>query len=168
MQAFHFDPSTRAYAGQSPADPDQQRPGEWLYPAFSTNIAPPMYDGASHVAVFHSAPTENDPYAGTWHVEALPPVPVPVAPPAATPSSVAPPAAPPPLSEAVMPPELSQAEKVTLVRGQLLASCDWVVIRAMERGEPVPDKWVGYRQALRAVDAQEGYPDNITWPELPK
>ena len=32
----------------------------------------------------------------------------------------------------------------------------------------VPDDWRTYRQALRDVPAQSGFPDNITWPTEPE
>tara|TARA_R110000787_G_scaffold186342_1_gene297884 strand:+ start:1166 stop:1384 length:219 start_codon:yes stop_codon:yes gene_type:complete len=32
----------------------------------------------------------------------------------------------------------------------------------------VPDAWRTYRQALRDVPAQSGFPDNITWPTEPE
>lgn len=51
-------------------------------------------------------------------------------------------------------------------RDQLLAACDWVVFRAQERGEPVPQPWRAYRQALRDV-TQQSDPTAIVWPEPP-
>ena len=32
----------------------------------------------------------------------------------------------------------------------------------------VPEDWRTYRQALRDVPAQSGFPDNITWPTEPE
>ena len=52
-------------------------------------------------------------------------------------------------------------------RGQLLQSCDWVVTMHKELGTTIPAAWKTYRQALRDVPAQEGFPDNITWPTEP-
>lgn len=52
-------------------------------------------------------------------------------------------------------------------RDRRLAACDWVVARATERAEPVPAGWATYRQALRDVTAQAGWPDAITWPAPP-
>lgn len=52
-------------------------------------------------------------------------------------------------------------------RDQLLAACDWVVLRAGERGEPVPLTWITYREALRAVPSQTAFPIDIQWPEPP-
>lgn len=53
-------------------------------------------------------------------------------------------------------------------RNQRLADSDWVVSRAYETGTPVPQVWVTYRQALRDVPQQPGFPDNIQWPAQPE
>lgn len=50
-------------------------------------------------------------------------------------------------------------------RNQLLAQTDWVTARAYERGEPVPENYRVYRQALRDVTNQPD-PFNIVWPVL--
>lgn len=52
-------------------------------------------------------------------------------------------------------------------RSQLLAESDWVTARAVERGEPVPREWADYREALRNVTKQPGFPRDITWPVPP-
>lgn len=48
-----------------------------------------------------------------------------------------------------------------------LAECDWVVLRAKELGQPVPREWYDYRSKLRQVNNQEGFPDNVIWPDKP-
>lgn len=53
-------------------------------------------------------------------------------------------------------------------RNGLLQACDLVVIRSYEAGVPVPAEWVAYRQALRDVPQQPGFPENITWPVKPE
>ncbi len=60
---------------------------------------------------------------------------------------------------------LSQAVKAD--RSRMLVSCDWVVAKSIEDGTPVPDAWKTYRQALRDIPSQEGFPFNITWPQRP-
>jgi len=50
-------------------------------------------------------------------------------------------------------------------RDNLLAQTDWVTARAYERGEPVPQNYLIYRQALRDITNQSD-PFNITWPVL--
>ena len=53
-------------------------------------------------------------------------------------------------------------------RDTLLDASDWIVVKSLEAGVAVPSNWVTYRQALRDVPAQEGYPDSITWPIKPE
>ena len=52
-------------------------------------------------------------------------------------------------------------------RDNLLQETDWVVSKSYEAGEPVPTAWASYRQALRDITAQEGFPYNVTWPTKP-
>ncbi len=61
---------------------------------------------------------------------------------------------------------LSEDEARSL-RNKLLADCDWVVVKASEAGEPVAPEWATYRQALRDIPQQAGFPDDVTWPEKP-
>lgn len=53
-------------------------------------------------------------------------------------------------------------------RDRLLAACDWVVTRATEAAQAVPAVWVAYRQALRDVPEQPGFPTTINWPAAPE
>jgi hypothetical protein len=48
-----------------------------------------------------------------------------------------------------------------------LQESDWIVARSYERGEPVPANWVSYRQALRDITAQAGFPYSVEWPNKP-
>lgn len=52
-------------------------------------------------------------------------------------------------------------------RDKLLADCDWVVVKALESGQTVPGEWATYRQALRDLPQQTGFPVTIDWPEKP-
>jgi len=52
-------------------------------------------------------------------------------------------------------------------RKQLLDSTDWIVIKAMDTGTPIPTAWQTYRQELRDVTNQTGYPYQVTWPTKP-
>jgi hypothetical protein len=59
------------------------------------------------------------------------------------------------------------AEAATAARAErdkLIASCDWMAIKAFEGGTTVSADWATYRQALRDVSAQAGFPNDITWP----
>lgn len=49
-------------------------------------------------------------------------------------------------------------------RDQLLAETDWIVSRSYESGEPVPTRWATYRQSLRDITLQDGFPYSVIWP----
>lgn len=55
---------------------------------------------------------------------------------------------------------------VRKIRDGLLSSSDVYVIRAYEKGEPVPEDTISYRQALRDVSKQSN-PFSIVWPTPP-
>lgn len=52
-------------------------------------------------------------------------------------------------------------------RDMLLNQSDWVVVRAIDQGTPIPTDWQTYRQALRDISTQSGYPTNVVWPVAP-
>jgi hypothetical protein len=52
-------------------------------------------------------------------------------------------------------------------RNMLLAECDWVVIRSQEVGDELSDEWKIYRQALRDIPSQSGFPSSVVWPDSP-
>ena len=54
-------------------------------------------------------------------------------------------------------------------RNQLLMQCDWIELPsavARESAESLAT-WATYRQALRDVTNQEGFPSSIVWPTKP-
>jgi hypothetical protein len=57
-------------------------------------------------------------------------------------------------------------------RDRRLAETDWIVARAYERGEPVPEVWAAYRQALRDLPKrltdEQVLSSEIPWPEPPE
>lgn len=59
------------------------------------------------------------------------------------------------------------AQDVRKQRDKLLAATDWRVIKAYETGSNIPAEWELYRQALRDITTQEGFPHTVTWPEEP-
>jgi hypothetical protein len=62
----------------------------------------------------------------------------------------------------------SDAEGVAIsTRDALLSQSDWVVVRAVDQGTPIPTDWQTYRQALRDITNQSKYPTNIVWPVAP-
>lgn len=60
-----------------------------------------------------------------------------------------------------------QANAVKADRDRMIAGTDWIVTKSAEAGEPVPESWKTYRQALRDIPAQTGFPFTITWPTRP-
>jgi len=61
--------------------------------------------------------------------------------------------------------ELEQeAEKVRTQRDALLKESDWTQVA----DAPVDQSaWANYRQALRDVPQQEGFPQEVVWPQIP-
>ena len=64
-------------------------------------------------------------------------------------------------------------DAVRAERDKLLAETDWVVTKEVEKnaldglGIQIPVVWLDYRQALRDIPQQAGFPDNVTWPTQP-
>jgi len=52
-------------------------------------------------------------------------------------------------------------------RDALIASCDWTQIPDAPLTAAQRAAWVTYRQDLRDVPAQAGFPDTIDWPITP-
>lgn len=52
-------------------------------------------------------------------------------------------------------------------RDRRMADADWVTLRAVRTGQPIPQAWAAYMQALADVPDQPGFPDSITWPTPP-
>ena len=53
-------------------------------------------------------------------------------------------------------------------RDGLIASSDWMAIKAFEAGTTVATEWATYRQALRDVTDQAGFPTEIVWATQPE
>ena len=58
-------------------------------------------------------------------------------------------------------------KQIRAMRNGMLQICDWVVIKSSESGYPVPTEWAIYRQSLRDVPQQPGFPQNVVWPQPP-
>lgn len=59
----------------------------------------------------------------------------------------------------------SKAAQVRAERNKLIADCDWTQVA----DSPVDKQtWATYRQALRDVPAQAGFPWEVTWPVKPE
>ena len=71
-------------------------------------------------------------------------------------------------------PDSEKAGQVRAERNGLLAKSDWVVSKAVEQnaqdslGIQIPVVWLTYRQALRDISGQAGFPWTITWPTQPE
>jgi hypothetical protein len=63
--------------------------------------------------------------------------------------------------------DTDQAKSVRSTRDSKLAESDWRVIKAAETATTLDAAWATYRQALRDVTAQSGFPWTITWPDAP-
>ena len=53
------------------------------------------------------------------------------------------------------------------VRNDLLVASDWTQMPDSPLGESKKTEWATYRQSLRDVPEQSGFPDDITWPAEP-
>jgi hypothetical protein len=60
--------------------------------------------------------------------------------------------------------DTTQAAAMRKQRDEKLAECDWTQVEDAPVDKAV---WATYRQALRDVNAQEGFPWTIEWPEQP-
>lgn len=60
--------------------------------------------------------------------------------------------------------DAEQAANVRRSRNEKLKDCDWTQIADSTADKPT---WATYRQALRDITAQEGFPWTVTWPVPP-
>jgi hypothetical protein len=60
--------------------------------------------------------------------------------------------------------DTQQAASQRTERNRLIAECDWTQVADSPVDKEV---WAAYRQALRDVPSQEGFPWTITWPVEP-
>lgn len=66
-----------------------------------------------------------------------------------------------------VPTDAAVAAAMRAERDRRLSACDWVTLRALDTGEPAPQSWGAYRQALRDVTSQAGFPHVVVWPVEP-
>lgn len=59
------------------------------------------------------------------------------------------------------------AEEARAERDKLLAETDWTQVLDAPIDAETREAYRAYRQSLRDIPEQEGFPDTITWPELP-
>ena len=60
--------------------------------------------------------------------------------------------------------DAEQAKSIRATRSQKLADSDWTQVADAPVDKAV---WATYRQALRDITAQSGFPWTITWPDAP-
>ena len=61
--------------------------------------------------------------------------------------------------------DAEQAKSMRDQRNKLIAECDWTQVE----DSPVDkESWAAYRQDLRDVPTQKGFPWNVAWPEMPE
>jgi hypothetical protein len=63
--------------------------------------------------------------------------------------------------------DAAHAKLVRADRDARLAGTDWRVVKALEAGQPQDFAWAAYRQQLRDLTTQEGFPWNVVWPTEP-
>lgn len=62
------------------------------------------------------------------------------------------------------------ATVVRAKRNAALSACDWVAVRQADAGTLSGTQWGAwktYRQALRDIPAQKGFPADVVWPTAP-
>ena len=62
--------------------------------------------------------------------------------------------------------DAQQATSARKQRNDLLTATDWQVLKALEDGNGLDFNLAAYRQALRDVPEQPGFPHDIVWPSM--
>jgi len=63
--------------------------------------------------------------------------------------------------------EASKAENIRKDRNLLLANSDWTQLADNGLSDTAQTAWRSYRQELRNLPQQSGFPSTVTWPEEP-
>lgn len=71
--------------------------------------------------------------------------------------------APPPIID-----DSEQRTQIRKERNQKLTECDWTQLDDTPLDNVAKAEWAAYRQALRDVPDQLGFPFNVIWPIQPK
>ena len=61
--------------------------------------------------------------------------------------------------------EAAAARQARRERKRLLAESDWTQVADAPADQSA---WAGYRQKLRDITDQKGFPHDVTWPEAPR
>lgn len=60
------------------------------------------------------------------------------------------------------------AEACRVERDRRLSLCDWTQVQDAHLNDTAIVQWQSYRQALRDVPQQAGFPETVEWPESPE
>lgn len=63
--------------------------------------------------------------------------------------------------------DAQKAAAVRRERNAKLAECDWTQLNDTPLDNPAKVEWTNYRQSLRDITNQAGFPHNVVWPVKP-
>ena len=63
--------------------------------------------------------------------------------------------------------EANEAKRIRTLRDKLLAECDYIMLSDVDKTEEEKEAWKAYRQALRDIPEQSGFPWDVTFQEKP-
>ena len=66
--------------------------------------------------------------------------------------------------DVVQKPEAMAGDNIRRERNRLLSETDWMALS----DNTMTTEWASYRQALRDITSQEGFPYNVEWPTKPR
>lgn len=64
--------------------------------------------------------------------------------------------------------DVNQAVSVRAQRNNMIAACDWTQLDDTPITNTQKQAWAIYRQSLRDITAQPGFPWNVVWPNKPE
>lgn len=163
MEIHHYHPITGEYIGTGEALPDPLEDSCFLIPAYATDVTPPK-SGQNEIAVFDGESWSVKPdfrgtdcWSGYGDKHTITEI-----------GETVPDGASQTEPEPEQPTSKQLAHDARAQRDARLSACDWVVIRTQELGQPVQQEWSEYRQALRDIPEQVGFPQSVDWPTEPE
>ena len=164
---YEYDKVTGEFRSETNATPHPRKPGEYLARAHATFIAPPE-TGDNEVAVFAENIWSIKPdFRGTTYyirnadelIEAV----------TIKDLGVTVPKNAYPKMEDVPKTDVEKLASAEVRRASLLASTDWIAMRAMKTGAELPQEILDFDTAVRALENHPAWPDipEADWPELP-
>jgi hypothetical protein len=157
MNAYNYHPMTGEYLGASVLRESPLEPGVYLVPAHATTVEPPQTE-AGYTRVWSEGDWSQveDHRGKSGYVDGaettiaeLGPLPQGWS---ATP--------PPPTAEQL-------AATIRAERNAKIAACDWTQMPDGPLSTQAKAAWAAYRQALRDVPEQAGFPQAVDWPKEP-